>query len=451
MRTNQISDINPAVSATDDGPALGWPMESNVQDIDTPTHTDEQRDHPLRVLVVSESSLEQTNGVSGSVKHVLEHLATLGFRVSVLTPEPAPENGTYAGFPVSTVTSWPIQNFNVVIPTKKSVIRMIRKGARPDVIHIASPISRLGHGALIAGERLGIPTVAIYQTDVDQYARRFATQALGGTADETVPHHTGWLRHVSKAAGDRAEQLVSSRIAKLHNEATLTLAPTNQARQRLESFGVDPERIRLWGRGVDTALFNPGRRTDEDAMDLHRKWSHDGSVIVVGYVGRLAPEKRIDRLAVLDGLGLQLVVVGGGPDEHMLRERLPHAIFTGMLHGSQLANAYAALDIFVHTGTEETFGQTIQEAMASGIPVVAPARGGPVDLIESGATGLLYAPFDDTDLRACVQHLISDDHLRRELGEAGFSTVHGRTWPALVDELIGDYALAVRAAKTEHN
>ncbi len=98
--------------------------------------------------------------------------------------------------------------------------------------------------------------------------------------------------------------------------------------------------------------------------------------MIVGYVGRLAVEKRVDLLAAVAALpGVRLAVTGGGPMEEDLRAALPTAAFLGMRHGEDLARIYAWLDVFVHTGPFETFGQTIQEASASGLPVVAPAAG----------------------------------------------------------------------------
>ena len=418
-----------------------------------PQPNDSYEGRRLSVLIVSESSLEQTNGVSGSVKRILDRFSERGFDARVIAPQPAPEGGAYDGFPVTEEPSWPIQNFNVAICTKTPVIQEIKNGPKPDVIHIAAPISKLGHAALIAGEELGVPTVAIYQTDVAQYARRFAREAVDGVVDGVMPRppkNSGWLRKVGRNAGEAAEQIVADRIARMHNMATLTLAPTTQAQARLETFGVEPKLIRLWGRGVDSELFTPSRVENEHAQALRHDWSHGGTVPVVGYVGRLAPEKRVERLTALDGLNMQLVIVGGGPVEAELRERLPHAVFTGMLHGAELADAYAALDVFVHTGTEETFGQTLQEAMASGLPVIAPAAGGPIDLVRDGETGLLYGPDDDDELRSCVERLLLDPALRRSMGEAGLAAVTPRTWPALVDELIDYYRLAIELNMAAH-
>jgi len=126
--------------------------------------------------------------------------------------------------------------------------------------------------------------------------------------------------------------------------------------------------------------------------------------------------------------------------EEELRQALPSATFLGERHGADLARIYASLDIFVHTGPFETFGQTIQEAAASGLPVIAPAAGGPLDLVDEGVTGYLVPPGDGDALAAAVRRLAADRPLRAAMSEAGRRRVLARSWPALTDELIGHYA-----------
>jgi phosphatidylinositol alpha 1,6-mannosyltransferase len=143
------------------------------------------------------------------------------------------------------------------------------------------------------------------------------------------------------------------------------------------------------------------------------------------------------------------VVVGGGPSLPALRRRLRNLdpVFTGPLHGEQLADAYAALDVFVHTGSTETFGQTVQEAHASGLPVVAPAAGGPLDLVRHGVDGFLFDPRHDHSLRRSVRTLVSSDELRARFGEAGRRVVVGRTWETLGDELVEHYRRAMASVR----
>src|SRR5262249_32367373 len=154
-----------------------------------------------------------------------------------------------------------------------------------------------------------------------------------------------------------------------------------------------------------------------------------GGELIVGYVGRVAAEKRLDLLTDVAALpGVRLVIVGGGPSEAYLRRVLPTAQFLGERTGEDLARLYASLDIFVHSGPHETFGNTLQEAAASGLPVVAPAAGGPLDLVEDGVTGYLVTPGDSTALAGAVAKLAADWQLRAAQGIAARRSMLSRTW-----------------------
>jgi phosphatidylinositol alpha 1,6-mannosyltransferase len=120
-------------------------------------------------------------------------------------------------------------------------------------------------------------------------------------------------------------------------------------------------------------------------------------------------------------------------------------VFVGRREGDDLARAYAAFDLFVHTGTRETFGQTLQEAAATGLPVVAPARGGPLDLVDHSRTGMLFDPEDASALRECLVHLVGDRAKREAMGDAARARVVGRSWAALTEQLLGHYAAARRS------
>lgn len=377
-----------------------------------------------RVAVVTESFLPSVNGVTNSVCRVLDHLRLRGVDAVVVAPgpgfSPAPNSAPnsvpkeYLGYPVVGVPALSYRTFPVGLPTL-SVLRTLER-YRPDVVHVASPFV-LGAAGVYAGRRLGLPVVAVYQTDVAGFARR---------------HHAGlavsvtwrWLRRV-------------------HEKADLTLAPSRSAFDDLRDHGIP--RLDMWGRGVDTVRFRPDRRDGARARALRAAWGRPDEV-VVGYVGRLAPEKRVERLAALRGIpGVRLVVVGDGVSREAV-QRATYGMpvtFTGRLDGDALADAYAALDVFVHTGTEETFGQTLQEAMASGVPVVAPASGGPLDVVDDCVTGFLFAPEDDTDLASKVNRLVLDPSLRSAMGENGRAAVLPRSWTALGDELLGHYRTAI--------
>nr|WP_279672587.1 glycosyltransferase family 1 protein [Flexivirga meconopsidis] len=370
----------------------------------------------VRVAIVTESFLPTLNGVTTSVCRVLDHLADTGHEAMVVCPGPAPT--AYRGFEVRTVRGVTVRGFRVGVPTFE--LERILADYAPQVVHAASPF---GHGArgLAAARNLGLPSVAVYQTDMPTYLAQHGGPISGGVERATWR----WLRH-------------------LHSLADITLAPSSTTLQELNDHGIP--RTALWGRGVDTVNYHPDRRFDEEVTDLRRCVAPHGET-VLGYVGRLAPEKEIHRLAeVADLPNTSVVIVGDGPSRDRLERLLPKAHFLGFREGIPLAQAYSALDVFVHTGCHETFGQTLQEAMAAGLPVVAPAAGGPLDIVKPGVTGLLFDPEHDGALRQAVGGLASDESMRVRMGASGRRKVEQRSWASVVDQLLDFYADAINPA-----
>ncbi|HXH77593.1 glycosyltransferase family 1 protein [Nocardioides sp.] len=365
----------------------------------------------MRIAIVTESFLPQVNGVTNTVRHTLDHLLDLGHQAMVIAPGPGPT--TYRSAPVVRVRSVGLpgyRSFSVGLPDS-AVERSLRE-FRPDLVHLASPFA-LGVTGLRAAERLGLPTVAIYQTDIAGFARHY---------------------------GIRADAAISKWVGRIHRRVDRTLVPSTSAHEQLAALGVS--NLHMWRRGVSLDLFSPARRSQE----LHDSWTQGSpGSLVIGYVGRLAPEKQVSRLLEISSVpGTRLVVVGDGPARSWLAKHLPDATFTGMLRGEELAQAFASLDVFVHTGESETFCQTIQEAQASGVPVVAPAVGGPLDLVTPGRTGLLFKPGEAGGLRRCVETLAFDEDLRAAVAREGITSVAQRSWATVVDELIDvHYAAAL--------
>jgi len=360
---------------------------------------------------VTESFPPDVNGVAVTATRVAEHLVLRGHQPLVIAPEPARSSPTLdssLGYPVVRVPAVGLPfypGFRVGLPGPR--VRAAIAAHRPDLVHLAGPVvlGASGCGAAIA---LGLPTVAVYATDMAAYAR---TYRLG-------------------PAGEAASWRYLRRV---HNAAGRTLAPSTATAAQLRARGFD--RVHVWARGVDTVRFQPARRS----AGLRARLAPAGEVIV-GYVGRLAAEKRLDLLAEVAGLpGVRLVVVGAGPAEAAARRALPEAVFIGQRQGEVLARIYASLDIFVHSGPHDTFGNTLQEAAASGLPVVAPAAGGPLDLVKNGVTGFLVAPGQARALADAVAVLAADPCLRAAQGAAARHAVLGRGWPARCEELIGHY------------
>lgn len=369
-----------------------------------------------RVAIVTESFLPTINGVTTSVCRVLDYLQATGREAIVITPRSgAPTQ--YRGTPVFEVPSLAYRQFPVGLPSPQ--VAALLQRFQPDVLHAASPFM-LGGQAIGEAQRIGLPSVAVYQTDVAGYAKR---NRLGATAS------IAWKV-----------------IKQIHNGADRTLAPSSAAIADLKNAGV--KRVKKWVRGVDLEGFHPDNRLGAASAILREQIAPNGETIV-GYVGRVAPEKGLHRLAALEGIpGIRLAIVGDGPAMPEIRTKLAHLnpVFLGALSGTALHSAYGAFDIFCHTGAEETFGQTLQEAAAAGLPVVAPRAGGPIDLVDEGETGHLFEPDDATELRTAVARLASDKAERARMGEAGRRRVLTRSWPAVCDDLIRHYEKATARA-----
>ncbi|MEH0147559.1 glycosyltransferase family 1 protein [Corynebacterium sp. Q4381] len=376
----------------------------------------------MRVGIVAESFLPNINGVTNSVLRVLEHLKEEGHEAIVIAPgardfqEEVPD---YLGFEivrVPTVRIPLVDSLPVGVPT--TTVTAALAEFKPDVIHLASPFVLGGAGAFSASQ-LDVPAVALYQTDVAGFATKYHAAMIANVAWD-------WTRTV-------------------HNMCQMTLAPSSEAIRELEDRGI--KNVRHWGRGVDAELFHPSRRSGE----LRREWDPTGEKKVVGFVGRLAAEKSVHRLAPLNSDdSIQLVIVGDGPERPALEEALPGAVFTGSLSGEDLARAYASLDLFVHTGEFETFCQAIQEAQASGVPTIGPRAGGPIDLIQEDVNGrLLDVDTFEEDLPEAAAWILDDTRLD-ELKANARESVADKTWDALCRQLMGYYEEVVSKHDRKH-
>jgi phosphatidylinositol alpha 1,6-mannosyltransferase len=368
-----------------------------------------------RVAVFSEAFLPKVDGVTRSALLTIRYLRATGRAVTVFAPSPCLT--TLDDVAIHAIPSLPMPLYpeTRVAPLWLPALGHLR-AFRPDLIHLFSPFG-LGSLGMVAGGWLGVPVIANYQTDLPAYAA-------------TYGH--GYLR-----------RLIIAALAWLHNGCTLTLAPTGATIAELRRWGF--RRLRRWERGIDLLRFNPAHY---DAAWRQRLLNgRDPSRMIALYVGRLAPDKHIEILKPLAAdPRIALTLIGDGSHRAQLDAAFADtdAFFMGAMVGDDLARAYAAADVFAFPGPEETFGQVVLEAMASGLPVVVTDRGGPASLVHAGETGFIV-PVDDAQGfidRVCW---LRDNHrARRAMGQAARAGTESRPWLAIMEQLEGHYTEAVR-------
>jgi glycosyltransferase involved in cell wall biosynthesis len=335
----------------------------------------------MRLAIATDAWDPQVNGVVRSLKETVAVLPALGIEPHFVTPE---------GLPSLPLPTYP--DIRVAIGAGPAVAERLERLA-PEAVHIATE-GTIGHAARRWCLARGLPFTTSYHTRYPEYVRARAPVPEAWTY--------AWLR-------------------RFHEAAVRTLVPTETMRRELAGWGFG--NLSIWSRGVDTVLFRP---RPGPAFDYPRP--------LLLTVGRLAVEKNVEAFLSLDLPGTK-VVVGDGPQRAELERRFPDAIFLGLKTGEALAEIYAAADVFVFTSRTDTYGNVMQEALASGVPVAAFPVPGPLDVITDAGTGVL-----DDDLAAAIRGALTLDRAHcRAVAET-------RTWRAAAAQIAGALAPFPRQA-----
>ena len=293
---------------------------------------------------------------------------------------------------------------------------------RPNVVHVVTE-GPLGWSAIRTAARLKIPVTSDFRTNFDAYSSYYGM---------------GWLK-----------KPIGAYLRKFHNRTLITTAPTASLRRQLLDLGY--RNVQVVARGVDTALFNPARRSEA----LRNAWGAATDDPVIGYVGRIAPEKNLPLLLEtfrrirLRHERARLVLVGDGPMSAELG-REPHVVRAGVRVGEALAAHYASFDFFLFPSMTETFGNVTLEAMASGLAIVAYDHAAAGEHIENGVAGLL-ARYGDTDHFVEQSHrLISDRDLARSCRSAARLAAEKLDWACVVKRMEAVLFTAVEAPSARH-
>ncbi len=374
-----------------------------------------------RVALFTEAFLPKVDGVSRTALLTIKYLERTGRQLIVFAPWPAPPN--VGQTPIYAIPSlWmPFYPETRIAPPWPFLLPRLRR-FKPDLIHLFSPAG-LGAMGMAAGELLNVPVIANYQTDLPAYAKSYGYSLLQGVMVDM-------LRFI-------------------HNGCHLTLAPSRATIDELRGWGF--HRLRLWERGVDPIRFNSARRTEKWREILLA--GRDPSRLLVLYVGRMAKEKHLHTLHDLAREpGVALTLVGGGNYQPELESLFSDsdAKFTGYLVGDDLANAFAAADVFAFPGPEETFGQVVIEAMASGLPVIVTDRGGPQTLVTDGQNGFICPVDDGAAFVDRVRRLRDDPARRAMMSQAARAYAEQRPWITIMRQLESYYDEALRLQHRLH-
>lgn len=318
----------------------------------------------MRLAIATDAWSPQINGVVRTLTETAAVLPKLGIEPHFITPE---------GLPSLPLPTYPDIRL-ALVGGRDIAQRMAAIG--PEAVHVATE-GPIGHAVRRWCLQNRVPFTTSYHTRYPDYVRARA------------PIPESWTYAV---------------LRHFHSAAAATLVPTETMRRELDGWGF--RNLGVWARGVDTGLFTPR----PSVLDLPRP--------ILLTVGRVAVEKNLEAFLKLDLPGTK-VVVGDGPQRAELARRYPAARFLGARTGDALAEIYASADVFVFPSLTDTYGNVMQEALASGVPVAAFPVPGPIDVVADPTIAAL-----DADLAQAILRALTLDRTRCRL------VAEGRSWEA---------------------
>lgn len=376
----------------------------------------------MRIALFSEVYWPMVSGVGVTLEHMIGGLRARGHELRVYTASyPLPEGAAERPY-VHRSPSVPLFLYPDVqwaFPNQRDIAADLA-AFQPDVVHVATEFA-MGLAGMKAARQLDIPLIASAHTDYGKYAARYGVRWVLGMGFM----YARWF----------------------YGQAEKVLVPSRMFQETLAKQGV--HHTGLWTRGVDPLHFHPRFRSEA----YRAQFGVGPDDLLVTYIGRLAREKEIMRLVqAWEALkpvrgSAQLVLVGQGPLEERLRHKPVDGIhLTGLKSGDDLSEAYASADLFVFPSPTETFGNSLLEAMASGLPSLAVSAGGVLEFA-TDENALLVKPQDTAALTAGLKRLLLEPGLRARLTAGALQTAAARDWGTINDQLLSDYAAVAATRK----
>lgn len=363
----------------------------------------------MKVALFTETFLPKVDGVVTIISQMVERMQYHNITPIIFAPPTAPTS--YKGIPV--YPSWGTRfllypELHFSFPSPKGIKAII--DFQPDIIHVMNPTFIGAVGTIMASVG-SVPLVGSVHMDIDTYVTQYAG-AWG------LPIAWAYFRL-------------------WHNRARINLAPSTSTLHQITQHGI--QRGQHWQRGIDLTRF---RRVARNQQLRHRLSNGNPDDLLVLYVGRLSKEKGVQHLRDLCALpGVRLALVGGGPQESDTKRYFAdtEAHFTGILTGDDLIDAYNAADVFVFPSQSETFGLAPLEAMACGLPVIAPFAGGLRDTLQDGINAIVYDPSQSNGLCDAVKTLRDNPDVCQKLSLQAHAYAQQKSWQASMDQLINIY------------
>ena len=325
----------------------------------------------MHVEIVTDTFLPDLNGAAKSLGYVRDCLVEQGVDVRVICPQEEGDVLTQS----RALPYYPALRLTWISP---SVLKKRWKKNRPDAVYIAVE-SLLGFAALRVARKMNIQVLAGYHTNFPQYF---------------IEYHQPFLSKV-----------IFKYLRWFHNRASSTWVPSNSVKDELKSIGY--HNLKVMGRGVDSALFRPAQRN----YDLRKSWGCQNDTPVAIFAGRVSLEKNLEILSQSFKAmrkvrpDLVCIVAGDGPSFNRFKEENPEVMCMGFLQGEKLSQVYASSDILVFPSKTETFGNTVTEAMASGLITVSYNYAASAMHIEDEVSGLLV-DFNDPDGKSFLKRSV---------------------------------------------
>ena len=376
----------------------------------------------MKIALYAGTYVKDKDGAVRSIYQLVASFRDSGHEVTVWSPDVSVKDD-HGSLNVIRLPSIPIPLYpDYKIGFFGSVTQRQLDAFAPDIVHISTP-DIVGRKFLLYAKKRNLPVTSVYHTDFPSYLSYYRLDF----ALKPIWKYLSWF----------------------YNTCDLTLAPNRIVQEKLTGQNIG--NVEIWSRGIDRELFDPSRRSEK----LRKEWGAEGKTVLV-YAGRFVPYKDVDVVMDLyerfmrDGYAerVHFVLIGSGPEEETMRRRMPEAIFTGYLTGTDLPDAYASSDIFLFPSTTEAFCNVVLEAMDAGLPVVVSDIGGCMELTRKSGAGMVAPAGDIDQFYTHCRRLLDDRELYTEMRRKGMLFAEGKSWSAVNGALIDRYLELIAARRS---